>query len=164
MCRTEMKIISVTLILLFIFVFYINNCYAINSSENKMRVTITNDNKELNDTHEIMFITDKSPDVVSNKIAPGVKAKAELEVLVERSENPVSVYFEINDKELNDDFILISKLGDTEYHNNQEIVLTQGEKEKLTLELYWTSTGNYIENLGNNIKIPIKIRAESEIK
>lgn len=161
MCKQEMKTISVAFVLIFIFIIFMNISYANGNCEDKIRVTITNDNKEISDTHEIIFKTEKNPNVVTNKLAPGTKAIAEIEILIEKTQKPIDLYFNIDDNELNEEFRIRGMIGEKEYLSNESIRLKQDEKIKLTLELEWLGNGRG-ENIGNLIEIPLAIRAESE--
>ena len=90
-----------------------NYVYAKNSEiKDNWNVTITNDGKDINDTHKIKFEVQKNKNVVLGKIAPGMKATAEIEINLQKVNGFVDIELEIADSELNDVFLLNAKFND----------------------------------------------------
>ena len=96
--------------------------YAKNSEiKDNWNVTITNDAKEINDTHKIKFEVQKNKNVVLGKIAPGMKATAEIEINLQKVNGFVDIELEID----NDIFSYYIQ------ENEKENELTQSQIERL---------------------------------
>lgn len=144
-----------------------NYVYAKNSEiKDNWNVTITNDAKEINDTHKIKFEVRKNKNVVLGKIAPGMKATAEIEINLQKANGFVDIELEIDDSKLNDVFSLNTKFNDENLSSKNKKKVKAGKIEKVLLELIWN--GNDVEDteIGINtalIEIPIKIKVLQHI-
>lgn len=144
-----------------------NYVYAKNSEiKDNWNVTITNDAKEINDTHKIKFEVRKNKNVVLGKIAPGMKATAEIEINLQKANGFVDIELEIDDSKLNDVFSLNTKFNDENLSSKNKKKVKAGKIEKVLLELIWN--GNDLEDteIGINtasIEIPVKIKVLQHI-
>ena len=144
-----------------------NYVYAKNSEiKDNWNVTITNDAKEINDTHKMKFEVQKNKNVVLGKIAPGMKATAEIEINLQKANGFVDIELEIDDSKLNDVFSLNTKFNDENLSSKNKKKVKAGKIEKVLLELIWN--GNDVEDteIGINaalIEIPIKIKVLQHI-
>ena len=144
-----------------------NYVYAKNSEiKDNWNVTITNDAKEINDTHKIKFEVRKNKNVVLGKIAPGMKATAEIEINLQKANGFVDIELEIDDSKLNEVFSLNTKFNDENLFSKNKKKVKAGKIEKVLLELIWN--GNDVEDteIGINaalIEIPIKIKVLQHI-
>ena len=144
-----------------------NYVYAKNSEiKDNWNVTITNDAKEINDTHKMKFEVQKNKNVVLGKIAPGMKATAEIEINLQKANGFVDIELEIDDSKLNDVFSLNTKFNDENLFSKNKKKVKAGKIEKVLLELIWN--GNDVEDteIGINaalIEIPIKIKVLQHI-
>ena len=118
MSKSKAKLIAMTFSIFVISIFFINNNFATvagNEEITDWKVTITSDTKDLEDTQEISFKVQDNANVVSNKIAPGVKAIATIEVNVVGTKFPVEITLNADDAYLNNSFKLTAKLDDEVY-------------------------------------------------
>lgn len=144
-----------------------NYVYAKNSEiKDNWNVTITNDAKEINDTHKIKFEVQKNKNVVLGKIAPGMKATAEIEINLQKANGFVDIELEIDDSKLNEVFSLNTKFNDENLFSKNKKKVKAGKIEKVLLELIWN--GNDLEDteIGINtasIEIPVKINVLQHI-
>ena len=144
-----------------------NYVYAKNSEiKDNWNVTITNDAKEINDTHKIKFEVQKNKNVVLGKIAPGMKATAEIEINLQKANGFVDIELEIDDSKLNEVFSLNTKFNDENLFSKNKKKVKAGKIEKVLLELIWN--GNDVEDteIGINtasIEIPVKIKVLQHI-
>ena len=144
-----------------------NYVYAKNSEiKDNWNVTITNDAKEINDTHKMKFEVQKNKNVVLGKIAPGMKATAEIEINLQKVNGFVDIELEIDDSKLNDVFLLNAKFNDENLSSKSKKKVNAGKIEKVLLELIWN--GNDLEDteIGINtasIEIPVKIKVLQHI-
>lgn len=144
-----------------------NYVYAKNSEiKDNWNVTITNDAKEINDTHKIKFEVQKNKNVVLGKIAPGMKATAEIEINLQKANGFVDIELEIDDSKLNEVFSLNTKFNDENLFSKNKKKVKAGKIEKVLLELIWN--GNDLEDteIGINtasIEIPVKIKVLQHI-
>ena len=144
-----------------------NYVYAKNSEiKDNWNVTITNDAKEINDTYKIKFEVQKNKNVVLGKIAPGMKATAEIEINLQKANGFVDIELEIDDSKLNDVFSLNTKFNDENLSSKNKKKVKAGKIEKVLLELIWN--GNDVEDteIGINtasIEIPVKIKVLQHI-
>ena len=144
-----------------------NYVYAKNSEiKDNWNVTITNDAKEINDTHKIKFEVRKNKNVVLGKIAPGMKATAEIEINLQKANGFVDIELEIDDSKLNEVFSLNTKFNDENLFSKNKKKVKAGKIEKVLLELIWN--GNDLEDteIGINtasIEIPVKIKVLQHI-
>lgn len=150
-----------TFIILFISLTTLNYVYAKNNEiVDDWEVTITNDTKEINDTHEIKFKVEKNNDVVPGKMAPGMKATAEIVINLEKVKGFVDIEVKTDDSKLNRAFKLNTKLDEKSISTQNFTKIESGSIRKIALELIWDE--NNIENtkLGTNaetIVVPIQI-------
>ena len=144
-----------------------NYVYAKNSEiKDNWNVTITNDAKDISDTHKIKFEVQKNKNVVLGKIAPGMKATAEIEINLQKANGFVDIELEIDDSKLNDVFSLNTKFNDENLSSKNKKKVKAGKIEKVLLELIWN--GNDLEDteIGINtasIEIPVKIKVLQHI-
>ena len=144
-----------------------NYVYAKNSEiKDNWNVTITNDAKEINDTHKIKFEVQKNKNVVLGKIAPGMKATAEIEINLQKVYGFVDIELEIDDSKLNDVFLLNAKFNDENLSSKSKKKVNAGKIEKVLLELIWKGKDIEDTEIGINIasiEIPVKIKVLQHI-
>ena len=144
-----------------------NYVYAKNSEiKDNWNVTITNDAKEINDTHKIKFEVQKNKNVVLGKIAPGMKATAEIEINLQKVNGFVDIELEIDDSKLNDVFLLNAKFNDENLSSKSKKKVNAGKIEKVLLELIWKGKDIEDTEIGINIssiEIPVKIKVLQHI-
>jgi hypothetical protein len=144
-----------------------NYVYAKNSEiKDNWNVTITNDAKEINDTHKIKFEVQKNKNVVLGKIAPGMKATAEIEINLQKVNGFVDIELEIDDSKLNDVFLLNAKFNDENLSSKSKKKVNAGKIEKVLLELIWNGKDIEDTEIGINIasiEIPVKIKVLQHI-
>lgn len=184
MFKSKTKFIVTTFILFVIPLLFISNNYAshmITGKNNEItdwKVTITSDTKDLEDTQKIEFRVEDNRDVVKGKIAPGLKAIANVEIDLTETKVPVDICAEIDDATLNDTFSLTAKLDGENYksgtvktipiENNSAFTPKNGNKI-LTLELEWVNNDNNNANdtilgvRGETITVPVTIKVTQHI-
>ena len=144
-----------------------NYVYAKNSEiKDNWNVTITNDAKEINDTHKIKFEVQKNKNVVLGKIAPGMKATAEIEINLQKVNGFEDIELEIDDSKLNDVFLLNAKFNDENLSSKSKKKVNAGKIEKVLLELIWNGKDIEDTEIGINIasiEIPVKIKVLQHI-
>lgn len=144
-----------------------NYVYAKNSEiKDNWNVTITNDAKEINDTHKIKFEVQKNKNVVLGKIAPEMKATAEIEINLQKVNGFVDIELEIDDSKLNDVFLLNAKFNDENISSKSKKKVNAGKIEKVLLELIWNGKDIEDTEIGINIasiEIPVKIKVLQHI-
>ncbi len=144
-----------------------NYVYAKNSEiKDNWNVTITNDAKEINDTHKIKFEVQKNKNVVLGKIAPGMKATAEIEINLQKVNGFVDIELEIDDSKLNDVFLLNARFNDENLSSKSKKKVNAGKIEKVLLELIWNGKDIEDTEIGINIasiEIPVKIKVLQHI-
>ena len=144
-----------------------NYVYAKNSEiKDNWNVTFTNDAKEINDTHKIKFEVQKNKNVVLGKIAPGMKATAEIEINLQKVYGFVDIELEIDDSKLNDVFLLNAKFNDENLSSKSKKKVNAGKIEKVLLELIWNGKDIEDTEIGINIasiEIPVKIKVLQHI-
>lgn len=144
-----------------------NYVYAKNSEiKDNWNVTITNDAKEINDTHKMKFEVQKNKNVVLGKIAPGMKATAEIEINLQKVNGFVDIELEIDDSKLNDVFLLNAKFNDENLSSKSKKKVNAGKIEKVLLELIWNGKDIEDTEIGINIasiEIPVKIKVLQHI-
>ncbi len=144
-----------------------NYVYAKNSEiKDNWNVTITNDAKEINDTYKIKFEVQKNKNVVLGKIAPGMKATAEIEINLQKVNGFEDIELEIDDSKLNDVFLLNAKFNDENLSSKSKKKVNAGKIEKVLLELIWNGKDIEDTEIGINIasiEIPVKIKVLQHI-
>ena len=144
-----------------------NYVYAKNSEiKDNWNVTITNDAKEINDTHKIKFEVQKNKNVVLGKIAPEMKATAEIEINLQKVNGFVDIELEIDDSKLKDVFLLNAKFNDENLSSKSKKKVNAGKIEKVLLELIWKGKDIEDTEIGINIssiEIPVKIKVLQHI-
>ena len=111
--KSKVNVFVTAFIIILISFTSLNYVYAKNSEiKDNWNVTITNDGKDINDTHKIKFEVQKNKNVVLGKIAPGMKATAEIEINLQKANGFVDIELEIDDSKLNDVFSLNTKFND----------------------------------------------------
>ena len=167
MQKSKTKVFVITIIALFISIATLKYVYAKNNEiADNWEVTITNDAKEINDTRKIKFEVEKNKDVVPGKIAPGIKATAEIDINLEKINGFVDIEIELDDSKLNKAFSLNTKFNSESISTKKIESVKAGRIEKVLLELIWN--GNDIEDtqIGINtqsIEIPVKIKVLQHI-
>lgn len=167
MPKNKANVFVITLIIIFSSFTGLNYVYAKNNEiVDDLVVTITNDAKEINDTHKIEFKVEKNKDVVLGKIAPGMKATSEIEINLEEVTSFVDIEVKIDDSNLNKAFKLNTKLDEKTVSTSKISKIEAGSIRKIELELIWNE--NTIENtiIGNNvetIEVPIQIKVLQHI-
>ena len=167
MQKSKANVFVTAFIIILISFTSLNYVYAKNSEiKDNWNVTITNDGKDINDTHKIKFEVQKNKNVVLGKIAPGMKATAEIEINLQKANGFVDIELEIDDSKLNDVFSLNTKFNDENLFSKNKKKVKAGKIEKVLLELIWN--GNDLEDteIGINtasIEIPVKIKVLQHI-
>ena len=167
MQKSKANVFVTAFIIILISFTSLNYVYAKNSEiKDNWNVTITNDAKDISDTHKIKFEVRKNKNVVLGKIAPGMKATAEIEINLQKANGFVDIELEIDDSKLNDVFSLNTKFNDENLSSKNKKKVKAGKIEKVLLELIWN--GNDLEDteIGINtasIEIPVKIKVLQHI-
>ena len=167
MRRRKTRLFVTAFIFMIISLTTLNYVYAKNNViMNKWNVTITNGAKDINDTHMIKFEVKRNNDVVLGKIAPGMKATAEIDIDLQKINGFVDIEIEFDNSKLNDIFSLNVKFDDEYLSSKNKKKVKAGKKQKVLLELIWD--GNDLEDteLGINtdsIEIPIRIKVLQHI-
>ena len=167
MRRRKTRLFVTAFIFMIISLTTLNYVYAKNNViMNKWNVTITNGAKDINDTHMIKFEVKRNNDVVLGKIAPGMKATAEIDIDFQKINGFVDIEIEFDNSKLNDIFSLNVKFDDEYLSSKNKKKVKAGKIQKVLLELIWD--GNDLEDteLGINtdsIEIPIKIKVLQHI-
>lgn len=167
MQKSKANVFVTAFIIILISFTSLNYVYAKNSEiKDNWNVTITNDAKEINDTHKMKFEVQKNKNVVLGKIAPGMKATAEIEINLQKANGFVDIELEIDDSKLNEVFSLNTKFNDENLFYKNKKKVKAGKIEKVLLELIWN--GNDLEDteIGINtasIEIPVKIKVLQHI-
>ena len=127
---------------------------------------LSNDAKEINDTHKIKFEVQKNKNVVLGKIAPEMKATTEIEINLQKVNGFVDIELEIDDSKLNDVFLLNAKFNDENLSSKSKKKVNAGKIEKVLLELIWKGKDIEDTEIGINIssiEIPVKIKVLQHI-
>lgn len=180
MYKSKTRLVVVTFIIFVISVLLMNNSFAKNSINNSeitdWKVVITNDTKDLKDTKEISFKIQDNPNVVAGKIAPGVKAVADIEVDLTDTKVPVDIITTVDDSELFKGLQLTAKIDNENYElgttktielENKSGFTQKNGKKIITLELKWENNSNDLDTiigtLGGSIKLPITVEVKQHI-
>jgi hypothetical protein len=167
MQKSKANVFVTAFIIILISFTSLNYVYAKNSEiKDNWNVTITNDAKEINDTHKIKFEVQKNKNVVLGKIAPGMKATAEIEINLQKVNGFVDIELEIDDSKLNDVFLLNAKFNDENLSSKSKKKVNAGKIEKVLLELIWNGKDIEDTEIGINIasiEIPVKIKVLQHI-
>lgn len=167
MQKSKANVFVTAFIIILISFTSLNYVYAKNSEiKDNWNVTITNDAKEINDTHKIKFEVQKNKNVVLGKIAPGMKATAEIEINLQKVNGFVDIELEIDDSKLNDVFLLNAKFNDENLSSKNKKKVNAGKIEKVLLELIWNGKDIEDTEIGINIasiEIPVKIKVLQHI-
>ena len=167
MQKSKANVFVTAFIIILISFTSLNYVYAKNSEiKDNWNVTITNDAKEINDTHKIKFEEQKNKNVVLGKIAPGMKATAEIEINLQKVNGFVDIELEIDDSKLNDVFLLNAKFNDENLSSKSKKKVNAGKIEKVLLELIWNGKDIEDTEIGINIasiEIPVKIKVLQHI-
>ena len=167
MQKSKTKVFVITIIALLISFATLKNIYAKKHEVvDDWGVTITNDAKEINDTRKIKFEVQKNKDVVPGKIAPGIKATADIDVNLEKIDGFVDIEVEVDDSKFNKAFSLNTKFDYENVFTKKIERVKAGKTEKVLLELIWN--GNDVEDTqigidNASIEIPVKIRVLQHI-
>ena len=167
MQKSKVNVFVTAFIIILISFTSLNYVYAKNSEiKDNWNVTITNDGKDINDTHKIKFEVRKNKNVVLGKIAPGMKATAEIEINLQKVNGFVDIELEIDDSKLNDVFLLNAKFNDENISSKSKKKVNAGKIEKVLLELIWNGKDIEDTEIGINIasiEIPVKIKVLQHI-
>ena len=167
MQKSKANVFVTAFIIILISFTSLNYVYAKNSEiKDNWNVTITNDAKEINDTHKIKFEVRKNKNVVLGKIAPGMKATAEIEINLQKVNGFEDIELEIDDSKLNDVFLLNAKFNDENLSSKSKKKVNAGKIEKVLLELIWKGKDIEDTEIGINIssiEIPVKIKVLQHI-
>ena len=167
MQKSKANVFVTAFIIILISFTSLNYVYAKNNEiTNKWNVTITNDGKDINDTHKIKFEVQKNKNVVLGKIAPEMKATAEIEINLQKVNGFVDIELEIDDSKLNDVFLLNAKFNDENLSSKSKKKVNAGKIEKVLLELIWNGKDIEDTEIGINIasiEIPVKIKVLQHI-
>ena len=92
MNKSKTRLVVTAIIISTIYTIFLGYVYAKNSEiSDNWGVTITSDAKELREIHEIKFKVEDNKNVVSGKIAPGVKAFSKIDVNLEGIRGKVDI-------------------------------------------------------------------------
>ena len=167
MQKSKANVFVTAFIIILISFTSLNYVYAKNSEiKDNWNVTITNDAKEINDTHKIKFEVQKNKNVVLGKIAPGMKATAEIEINLQKVNGFEDIELEIDDSKLKDVFLLNAKFNDENLSSKSKKKVNAGKIEKVLLELIWKGKDIEDTEIGINIasiEIPVKIKVLQHI-
>lgn len=167
MQKNKAKVFVTTFIILFISLATLNYVYAKNNEiVDDWKVTITNDTKEIKDTHEIKFKVEKNKDVVPGKMAPGIKATAEIVINLEKVKGFVDIEVKIDDSKLNKAFELNTKLDEKTISTQKITKIESGSIRKIALELIWNENNIEDTRIGTTvetIEMPIQIKVSQHI-
>lgn len=167
MRRRKTRLFVTAFIFMIISLTTLNYVYAKNNViMNKWNVTITNGAKDINDTHMIKFEVKRNNDVVLGKIAPGMKATAEIDIDLQKINGFVDIEIEFDNSKLNDIFSLNVKFDDEYLSSKNKKKVKAGKIQKVFLELIWDENDLEDTELGINtdsIEIPIKIKVLQHI-
>ena len=167
MQKSKANVFVTAFIIILISFTSLNYVYAKNSEiKDNWNVTITNDAKEINDTHKIKFEVQKNKNVVLGKIAPEMKATAEIEINLQKVNGFVDIELEIDDSKLKDVFLLNAKFNDENLSSKSKKKVNAGKIEKVLLELIWNGKDIEDTEIGINIasiEIPVKIKVLQHI-
>ena len=167
MQKSKVNVFVTAFIIILISFTSLNYVYAKNSEiKDNWNVTITNDAKEINDTHKMKFEVQKNKNVVLGKIAPEMKATAEIEINLQKVNGFVDIELEIDDSKLNDVFLLNAKFNDENLSSKSKKKVNAGKIEKVLLELIWNGKDIEDTEIGINIasiEIPVKIKVLQHI-
>ena len=167
MQKSKVNVFVTAFIIILISFTSLNYVYAKNSEiKDNWNVTITNDGKDINDTHKIKFEVQKNKNVVLGKIAPEMKATAEIEINLQKVNGFVDIELEIDDSKLNDVFLLNAKFNDENISSKSKKKVNAGKIEKVLLELIWNGKDIEDTEIGINIasiEIPVKIKVLQHI-
>ena len=167
MQKSKANVFVTAFIIILISFTSLNYVYAKNSEiKDNWNVTITNDAKEINDTHKIKFEVQKNKNVVLGKIAPEMKATAEIEINLQKVNGFVDIELEIDDSKLKDVFLLNAKFNDENLSSKSKKKVNAGKIEKVLLELIWKGKDIEDTEIGINIssiEIPVKIKVLQHI-
>ena len=108
----------------------------------------------------------KNKNVVLGKIAPEMKATAEIEINLQKVNGFVDIELEIDDSKLNDVFLLNAKFNDENLSSKSKKKVNAGKIEKVLLELIWNGKDIEDTEIGINIasiEIPVKIKVLQHI-
>ncbi len=167
MRRRKTRLFVTAFIFMIISLTTLNYVYAKNNViMNKWNVTITNGAKDINDTHMIKFEVKRNNDVVLGKIAPGMKATAEIDIDLQKINGFVDIEIEFDNSKLNDIFSLNVKFDDEYLSSKNKKKVKAGKIQKVFLELIWDENDLEDTELGINtdsIEIPVKIKVLQHI-
>ena len=167
MQKRKTSVFVTTFIIMIMSLTTLNYVYARNNEiTNKWNVTITNDGKDINDTHKIKFEVQKSKNVVPGKIAPGMKATTEIDINLQKINGFVDIEIELDDSKLNDVFSLSTRFEDEYGFSKKMKKVKAGKIEKVLLDLTWNGNTREDTQIGINaetIEIPVKIKVLQHI-
>lgn len=184
MFKDKTKLIVITFVLFVITLLFINYNYASyimikkNSEITDLKVRITSDTKEIEDTQKINFKVENSSNVANGKIAPGLRAIANVNIDLTGTKVPVEIFATIDDASLNDAFRLTAKLDGENYEfgtakiieiDNNLAFTKENANKILSLELEWVNNDNKNESdtilgmMGGTITIPVRINVRQHI-
>lgn len=184
MFKWKAQLIATTFIIFVVSLYLVNNYYLryINIGKNDeitdWTVAIASDTKDLKDTQEINFKVEDNLNVVTGKIAPGLKAVANVTINLAGTRLPVDISAIIDDKNLNNNFKLTTKLDGEKYISETEKTIRiesnstftkENGNRILTLELEWINddmeNGNdtILGVMAGTIKIPVTINVKQHI-
>jgi len=179
--KTEKIVIAFSIFAIILFCVNTNYAKYFITSENddtNWNIAITSDTKEINDTQEISFKIQENPNVVKGKIAPGLKATAEIEIDLKNTKDPIDIKANVDTTSLNDCFELTSTIINDNYTLGTVKTLKQdtinelkrkNEKVKLVFQLEWTN--NFTDNAKDTIigstvdriRLPITVNVTQNI-
>lgn len=172
--KQNKRIFRSIITVLIISILFMGNCYASFIENDAWKIIIKLNNKTLSETRLINFNVLESSDVVRGKIAPGGKARANVEIDLSGTKVPVDINIDIGDYSLKDVFELRVKIDDESYElgsiktieleHSKEFTNIDGKKN-IVLEIEWKNSPN--DNaIGNNVEsitIPIKVTVKEHV-
>lgn len=185
MYKKEVKKVIMALSLITICAFLITDSFAINTENVKKTdgwsVKITSDTKDLTskNTEDIIFKVEPSEYVSKGKIAPGLTAKANIEIDLSGTKYPVLLNLNVAKESLPLANMNLSALYEGDIYElgtnklieleNEEAFTSENGKKEIELVLKWEdcNTNNDLDNwIGvntNNISVPICLTVEQNI-
>lgn len=180
--KTEKIVIAFSIFAIILFCANTNYAkYFITSDkeDTNWNIAITSDTKEIKDTKEIIFKIQDSSNVVKGKIAPGLKATAEIEIDLRNTNETIDIKADVDTTNLNDSFKLTSKIIDDNYTigtvktikpDTINELTRNNEKVKLVFELEWIN--NFTDNAKDTIigsttetiRLPITVNVTQNIE
>ena len=164
MYKSKTRLIVLTIIILTIYTLSLGYVYAKNSEvSDSWEVTITSDAKELREVHEIKFRVENNENVVSGKIAPGLKAISKIDVNLEKAKGKVDIKVSADESKINNEFVLRALVDGRSYNFGDTITVDSGRNIEICLELEWQDFDINQDIIDEELKIPISVLVSQNV-